>query len=238
VPKTGYSQETHSARRFPAGLPSPSLAKLVGWTLFEWCAGRFIALTVCRLMNHNLEKARGLPTLISQNGVVKLWRIDRFAEISCSPAEQWVLDDGARLDPGDPVFEFHIAGEPFIKLLRMTNWRTAIRQEFRSLAPLLDERSEVALVGTTILRRQVAEFGASLRELPPGLHRSFDSFYRKLILLALHPGGAKRVLSQTEPVAEAAISIREFCRRYREPLGASSSTRNRYSSRAMKAQVK
>jgi hypothetical protein len=189
-------------------------------------------------MNHHLEKTRGLPTLISQNGVVKLWRVDKFAQISCSPAEQWVLDDGARLDPRDPVLEFHIAGERFIELLRRTNWRTAIRQEFRSLAPLLDERSEVALVGSTILRRQVAEFGASLRDLPPGLHRSFDSFYRKLILLALHPGGAKRVLSQTEPVAEAAISIREFCRRYREPLGASSSTRNRYSSRAMKAQVK
>jgi hypothetical protein len=85
------------------------------------------------------------------------------------------------------------------------------------LAPLLDERSEVALVGSTILRRQVAVFGATLRELPPGLHRSFDSFYRKLILLALDPGGAKRVLSQTEPVAEAAISLREFCRRYHEP---------------------
>jgi len=95
VPKTGYSQETHSARGFPAGLPSPSLVKRVGWMLFAWSAGRFIALTVCRLMNHNLEKTRGLPTLISQNGVVKLWRIERFAEISCSPAEQWVLDDGA-----------------------------------------------------------------------------------------------------------------------------------------------
>jgi hypothetical protein len=124
-----------------------------------------------------------------------------------------VLDDGARLNPEDPVLEFHIAGERFIELLRMTNWRTAIRQEFCSLAPLLDRRSEVALVGRTILQRQVAEFGASLRELPPGSHRSFDSFYRKLILLALHPGGAKRLLSQTEPVAEVAISV---CRRYHD----------------------
>jgi hypothetical protein len=201
VLKTGYSKKNHGARSFPAGLPS-SLAKRAGWTLFRWSAGRFIALTVCRLMNRNLEKTRGLPTLISQNGVVKLWRIDKFAEISCSPAEQWVLDDGARLDPGDPVLEFHIAGERFIELLRMTNWSSWM--------------NVAKLVGSTILRRQVAEFGASVRELPPGLYRSFDSFYRKLILLALHPNGAKRVLSPTEPVAEAAISLREFCRMYHD----------------------
>jgi hypothetical protein len=118
VLKTGYSQKNHAARGFPAGLPLPSFAKRAGWTLFRWFAGRFIALTVCRLMNHSLNKARGRPTLISQNGVVKLWRIDKFAEISYFPAEQWVLDDGARLDPGDPVLEFHIVGERFIELLR------------------------------------------------------------------------------------------------------------------------
>jgi hypothetical protein len=68
--------------------------------------------------------------------------------------------------------------------------------------------------GSTILRRQVADFGASLRELPPGVHKSLDTFYRKLILLAFHPGGAKRVLSEKQAVAEAAISREEFCRRY------------------------
>jgi hypothetical protein len=82
------------------------------------------------------------------------------------------------------------------------------------LVPLLQARDEIALVGTTILRRQVADFGASLRELPPGVHKSLDTFYRKLILLAFHPGGAKRVLSERQAVAEAAISREEFCRRY------------------------
>jgi hypothetical protein len=69
---------------------------------------------------------------------------------------------------------------------------------------LLQSRDEIALVGSTILRRQVTEFGASLRELPPGIHKSLDTFYRRLILLAFHPSGVKRVLLEREPVAEAA----------------------------------
>ncbi|TMJ45918.1 MAG: hypothetical protein E6G84_15205 [Alphaproteobacteria bacterium] len=126
-----------------------------------------------------------------------------------------MLDDGVRLDPGDPVLEFHIAGDRFIELLGAVHWRTVIQQEFQSLVPLLQPRDEKALVGTTILRRQVTDFGASLREPPPGMHKSLDTFYRKLILLAFHPGGAERVLSERQSVAEAAISRQEFCRRYR-----------------------
>ena len=61
------------------------------------------------------------------------------------------------------------------------------------------------LVGSTILARQVAEFGAVLRPLPPGLHRSWDTFYRKLILPAF----------KSTPVLEAAIARVEFCRRFR-----------------------
>jgi hypothetical protein len=44
--------------------------------------------------------------------------------------------------------------------------------------------------GIGILARQLAEFGAILRSIAPGLHRSWDTFYRKHILLAFHPGGA------------------------------------------------
>jgi hypothetical protein len=71
------------------------------------------------------------------------------------------------------------------------------------------------LVGSTILARQVPEFGAVLRPLPPGLHRSWDTFYRKLILLAFHPGGADRAARENAPVLEAAIARVEFCRRFR-----------------------
>jgi hypothetical protein len=200
----------------PAGSPPPPLAKRFAWILLGSTLGRFLALAVCRFMSRSLERTRGVPTLESRNGVVRLWRIEKFQEISWLPQQPWILNDGARLDPGDPVLEFHIAGDRFIELLRAAHWRIVIQHEFRSLVPLLKARDERALVGTTILRRQVTVFGASLRELPPGVHRSLDTFYRKLILLAFHPGGAKRVLSERQPVVEAAISREEFCRRYRD----------------------
>jgi hypothetical protein len=202
----------------PGELPAPALGRRFGWTLLGSPLGRFLALHVCQIMSRELERARGLPTLESRNGVVRLWRIENFADISWSPEQPWTLDDGVELDPRDPVLEFHIAGERFLELTRGSRWRTVIGQEFHSLVPLLQSRDEVALVGSTILRRQVTEFGASLRELPPGLHKSLDTFYRKLILLAFHPGGAKRVLLERQAVAEAAISRREFCRRYRDDV--------------------
>jgi hypothetical protein len=79
----------------------------------------------------------------------------------------------------------------------------------------MSRRDEVALVGSTILARQVAEFGAVLRPVPPGLQRSWDTFYRKLILLAFHPGGADRAAHDSPSVLEAAIARVEFCRRFR-----------------------
>ena len=79
----------------------------------------------------------------------------------------------------------------------------------------MSRRDEGALVGSTILARQVAEFGAVLRPIPPGLQRSWDTFYRKLILLAFHPGGADRAAHDSPSVLEAAIARVEFCRRFR-----------------------
>jgi hypothetical protein len=198
----------------PAGA-RPPLARRVGWSLLGSALGRFLALGVCRFMSRKLERTRGAPAAESRNGVVRLWRIEKFEAVSWLPQQPWILNDGVRLDPGDPVLEFHIVGDRFIELLRTVHWRTVVDQEFRSLVPLLQPRDEIALVGTTILRRQVTDFGASLRELPPGMHKSLDTFYRKLILLAFHPGGAERVLTERQPVAEAAISRQEFCRRYR-----------------------
>jgi hypothetical protein len=185
----------------PAGSPPPPLSSRVAWRLLGSGPGRFVAICVCRFMRRQLESKRGAPTLLSRNGVVRLWRVERFQHVSWSPDQPWVLDDRIQVDPSDPVLEFHIAADRFlVELLRTAHWRTVIWHEFHSLVPLLESRDEIALVGSTILRRQVSEFGASLRELPPGLYRSFDTFYRKLILLAFHPGGARR---------------QEFCRRYR-----------------------
>jgi len=207
---TEYAPEAAAA---PAGT-SRALAKRVGWTLLGSAIGRFLVLAVCRKMSRNLERRRGLPAVESRRGVVRLWRIQQFREISWLPEQLWTLHDAVRLQPDDPVLEFHIAGDRFIELLRNAHWRAVVAQEFQSMVPMLQARDEVALVGSTILRRQVSDFGASVRELPPGLHRSLDTFYRKLILLAFHPGGARRVLLEHRPVVEAAISRREFCGRY------------------------
>jgi hypothetical protein len=196
------------------GGSATTVVKRLGWNLLGSTLGRPLALGVCRLMSRNLERRRGAPMVESRRGVVRLWRIEKFSDLSWSPDEPWMLKDGVRLEPPDPVLEFHIAGDRFIELVRAARWRTVIRQEFHSLVPLLQSRDEIALVGSTILRRQVTEFGASLRELPPGIHKSLDTFYRRLILLAFHPSGVKRVLLERQPVAEAAISRQEFCRLY------------------------
>ena len=191
-----------------------ALAQRFGWRLLGSTLGRSVALSVCRAMSRHLEIARGTPVVESQNAVVRLWRVDLFGEISWSPERPWLLQDGTILKPQDPVLEFHIAGDRFLELLSTMHWRQAIRCEFESMVPELEVRDEVALVGSTILRRQVKEFGATLRELPAGLHTWLDTFYRKLILLAFHPGGVNRVLQEREAVAEAAISREDFCRKY------------------------
>ena len=49
-----------------------------------------------------------------------------------------------------------------------------IDEEFRSLTPQIADRDEVALVGSTILARQVTEFGAVVRPIAPGLHRDWE----------------------------------------------------------------
>jgi len=120
------------------------------------------------------------------------------------------------LHAGDPVLDVHIVGNKLLEQLAAGNrWRSVVTEEFHSLSLQLENREEIALVGSTILAGQVAEFGAVVRPVPPGLHRNWDTFYRKLILLAFHPGGADRAARESPPVIEAAISRVEFCRRYR-----------------------
>ena len=190
--------------------------KRMVWRLFAFAPVRAAIVGVCRYMSWRVERRRGRPTAESAGGVVRLWRIERFREVSLLPEEPWPLLDGVVLRGDDPVLDFHIVGEKLFALLSSgRRWRPLIHEEFRSLTPQLEHRDEVALVGSTILARQVAEFGAVLRPVPPGLHRRWDTFYRKLILLAFHPGGADRAARESPPVLEAAIARIEFCRRFR-----------------------
>jgi len=185
-----------------------------GWELLGTKPGRLLLRAVCMLMVRELERKRGPPTLVSRRRIVRLWRLDRFATFS-SNETLWSLDDGTIVRPNDPVLEMHIAGDSLLAiLLAGERWQDVFEQEFASLVPALEECGETALVGRTILRNQVAQFGASLRDLAPGVMGALETFYRKLILLAFHPRGSRRAMSERQQVADAAISRREFCRRY------------------------
>jgi hypothetical protein len=194
----------------------PVPRKRLFWRLLAFPPARAAIAGVCRFMIWRVEWQRGPPTAMSARDVVRLWRIDRFRDVSLLPDEPWPLSQDVVLRGDDPVLDFHIVGGNLLALLSAgRRWRSVIDEEFRSLVPLLEHREEVALVGSTILARQVVEFGAVLRPIPPGLHRNWDTFYRKLILLAFHPGGADRAAHDDPPVLEAAISRVEFCRRFR-----------------------
>jgi hypothetical protein len=170
----------------------------------------------CQHMIRRLEATHGPPVAQGDARVVRLWRWERFRDVALQ-ARPWRLDDGRMLEPDDPVLEMHIASDRLLAELRQGQpWRQAITAEFRSIAPQLAARREAAIVGSTILVRQVVEFGATTRPAPPGLHTSLDTFYRKLILLTFHPGGLSRVMSHRYGLVEAAISLADFCARYGE----------------------
>jgi hypothetical protein len=191
--------------------------KRLFWRLIATAPVRAAIMGMCRYMSRRVERQRGPPTAESAQGVVRLWRIERFREVSLVPDEPpWQLSDGVVLRADDPVLDFHIVGDKLVaQLTAGRRWRPVIDEEFRSLTPKIERRNEVALVGSTILARQVMEFGAVVRPVPAGLHRSCDTFYRKLILLAFHPGGAERAARECPPVLEAAIARVAFCRRFR-----------------------
>lgn len=199
-----------------AGRAPSQLTRRIGWGLLGSYLGRQAVRGVCTYMIRHLEMVRGAPTVESARGIVRLWRINRLEQISWRPLEPWRLDDGTLLTPQHPVLDFHIVGTLLLQHLNTGEpWRKVLEEEFRSLAPLLEQRDEPAVFGTTILWRQAAAFGASTRAMPPGLFAALDTFYREMILLAFHPGGGiKRVLWHRHTVAEAAISRVEFCRRY------------------------
>ena len=189
----------------------------LGWRLLGSPPSRFLVRYVCAIMAQRLEKNRGQPTLESRRGIVRLWRIERYKHACLNrDAGSWLLADGALLSLEDAVLELHISGDRLIEILHnRLPWKQAVAEDFASLVPLLETRTEVAIVGSTILQRQAAAFGASLRAVPPSFYSRMDTFYRKLILLAFHPGGFRRALAQNESLADAAISRAAFCRRFR-----------------------
>jgi hypothetical protein len=166
-------------------------------------------------MTWDLERRKGPPDLESRHAIVRLWHVGAYQSVSRIRGPAWRLGDGVLLHSHDSVLEMHIAADMLIPLLSNgTPWRVVIEEEFRSLSSALQGRLEVALVGDTILRRQVLEFGASVRRPPSDVHEIFDTFYRRLILLVFHPRGVVRAMQDKERVIEAAISRVDFCRRF------------------------
>jgi hypothetical protein len=166
-------------------------------------------------MTWNLQRRKGPADLESRHAIVRLWHVGAYQSVCRIRGPAWSLSDGVLLHSHDPVLEMHIAGDMLIPLLSNgTPWRVVIEEEFRSLSSVLQGRLEVALVGDTILRRQALEFGASVRRPPCDVHEIFDTFYRRLILLAFHPSGVVRAMQDKERVVEAAISRVDFCRRF------------------------
>jgi hypothetical protein len=196
-------------------LRGAGLARRALWRMLALGACRAFLAKLCAIMTWNLQRRRGRPDLESRHAIVRLWHVDAYQSVSRIRGPAWQLRDGVELDSNDAVLEMHIAADMLIALWSNgTPWRVVIEEEFRSLCPVLQGRTEVALVGDTILRKQVLEFGASVREPPPGPHRLFDTFYRRLILLVFHPGGVSRAMRDHENVVEVAISRVDFCRRY------------------------
>src|SRR5579872_6004655 len=109
-----------------------------GWELLGTRKGRSIIQGVCALMARNLERKHGPATLVSRRGVVRLWRLGRFAAFS-SKNSSWLLDDGVFVQPDDPVLEMHIAGDRLMGiLLAGERWRDLFQHEFASLVPALE----------------------------------------------------------------------------------------------------
>jgi len=194
---------------------SPAPVRRTLWRILGFKACRAMIARMCVLMSCILELRKGSPALESRRAIIRLWHVETYQSVSRVLGSAWRLSDGVVLHANDPVLEMHIAADMLIPLLSSGRpWRVLIEEEFRSLTPVLQERPEVALVGDTILRSQVLEFGASVRAPPPGPHRMFDTFYRRLILLAFHRRGAARAMQDNESVVEAAISRADFCRRF------------------------
>lgn len=193
----------------------PPPAQRTFWRILGLSACRAVIVRACAVMTWDLERRKGRPDLESRHALVRLWHVGAYQSISRIRGPAWRLSDGVLLHSNDPVLEMHIAADMLIPLLSNgTPWRVVIEEEFRSLCSVLQGRPEVALVGDTILRRQVLEFGASVRHPPSDAHEIFDTFYRRLILLAFHPSGVVRAMQDQERVVEAAISRVDFCRRF------------------------
>lgn len=181
------------------------------WKAFSACGGRAVSHLVCTVVDAVASRSFGPPTLATPSGITKLWS-RRYQQIPHISSERWRLRDGTRIEAASFVFETHLSTKALRQAFRAGLTSGQIdRIETVQLASLLRNRNEVALVGRTTLRQRLSSMGWSVRETPPGLYRSCDTFFRKLYLLAAR--GSARAARDEGPVAEVAISVRDFIAR-------------------------
>jgi hypothetical protein len=192
-------------------LEAKHTARLWSWKVFSACGGRVISHLVCTIVDAIASRSLGTPTLVTPSGITKLWS-RRYHQIPHLYSERWQLVDGTRIESTSLVFETHLSTKELRRARRAGLTPSQIeRIETMALVPLLKDRPGTALVGRTILRRRLSSMGWSVRETPPGLYRCCDTFFRKLYLLAAR--GSTRAARDEGPVAEVAISVRDFIAR-------------------------
>jgi hypothetical protein len=105
--------------------------KRLFWRLMAFAPARAAIAGVCRYMSWRVERQRGPPAADSARGVVRLWRIEQFRQMSLVPDEPWPRADGVVLRADDPVLDFHIAGDKLLAQLSAgRRWRTTSMRNF------------------------------------------------------------------------------------------------------------
>ncbi|MGG3278753.1 polysaccharide deacetylase family protein [Paenibacillus solani] len=121
-----------------------------------------------------------------------------------------VMEDGSRLEKGDPVLELHFDNKKLfeigsrsrsemqlaIKMIR------AVQKDLPTLANMVLDRPEFqniqGLYAVTMISRGPEQFGFHVMDLRRGLFASSSRLYLKLLLSVIHPKGQARLKEGSE----------------------------------------
>jgi len=138
------------------------------------------------------------------------------------------LGDGSEIRRNDKVVELHFDNRKLFQL--MTASRSLVQMAIQmirevekalpKLASTMSERKQLdgvrGLYGISMIHRGSEGFGFHVLDLPDGLFSRLTRIYLRLLMMALHPGGKKRVSDKKTTLVPRMIvmSVEEFRRRY------------------------
>ncbi|MDI3481685.1 MAG: hypothetical protein PWQ97_1340 [Tepidanaerobacteraceae bacterium] len=119
-----------------------------------------------------------------------------------------IFKDGTVLNPGDKYGELHLDNRFFAMLsekngsptfLGLSSLREATKalsalKEYAESNPLL--KNVKVFMGYTLINRGITRLGFEVRDINSGFIRNVVSWYEKILLAILHPGGLKRIASK------------------------------------------